>query len=150
MISIKIKVTATVITTTGAKLIRKSLKSKCVADPIITFGGFPIISAVPPTLHINISEIKIGTGDMRSMRQREIVIGAISNAAVTESISAAPTAVTIESKTKSSRGCPLDFFNAQRANTWKNPDFFTTEIKIIIPANNPKVLKSINSVIASS
>ena len=80
----------TVMKTTGARFIRKSLKSRCVAEPIMTFGGFPIISAVPPMLHINISEIRIGTGDIRSMRHREIVMGAIRSAAVTESMSAAP------------------------------------------------------------
>lgn len=81
-----IRITMTVMTTTGARFIRKSLKSRCVAEPIMTFGGFPIISAVPPMLHINISEIRIGTGDIRSMRHREIVMGAIRSAAVTESM----------------------------------------------------------------
>ena len=65
----------------------------------------------------NISEIKIGTGDIRSMRHREIVMGAIRSAAVTESMSAAPTAVTIESKISSSRGDPFDFFSAHNAST---------------------------------
>ena len=101
-------------------------------------------------LHINISEIRIGTGDIRSMRHREIVMGAIRSAAVTESMSAAPTAVTIESKISSSRGDPFDFFSAHNASTWKKPDCFTTEIKIIIPVKSPSVLKSINSVIACS
>ena len=112
-----IRITMTVMTTTGARFIRKSLKSRCVAEPIMTFGGFPIISAVPPMLHINISEIRIGTGDIRSMRHREIVMGAIRSAAVTESMSAAPTAVTIESKISSSRGDPFDFFSAHNAST---------------------------------
>ena len=49
--------------------------------------------------------------------QNRHVMGAIRSAAVTESMSAAPTAVTIESKISSSRGDPFDFFSAHNAST---------------------------------
>ena len=132
-----------VITTTGARLIRKSLKSRWVAEPIITFGGLPIIRAVPPTLHMRISETRTGTGEIFSIRQREMVIGAIRRAAVTESMREAPTAVTQDRSTRSSLGDPLDLFIAHRASTRKKPDFFTTEIRIIMPARRPRVFQSI-------
>ena len=143
-------VRAMVTITTGARLTRNCINSSFAAEPIITFGGFPIISAVPPILDINTSEISTGIGLIFIIRQIEIVIGAISNAAVTESISAAPMPVIADKRIKSVFAFPRLFFTAHNAIASKKPDCFTMEIKTIMPASKPSVLKSINSFIAIS
>ena len=83
-------------TTTGPKLIRKSINERLVAPPIIMLGGSPINVAVPPILAVNTSVIKNGTGFNPNVSVITNVTGAINKIVVTLSSKAEATAVTTE------------------------------------------------------
>ena len=120
----------------------KSLNTRCVAEPIMTFGGSPTIVPEPPILERRISAIKVGIGVTWIRRQREIVMGVMRSTAVTASMKEAQKPVIKPRIIRSSFGRPFEIFTDQSAIASKKPDFFTTPIKIIMPDRRPMVLKS--------
>ena len=75
-------------TTTGARLTRKSPKSRPAAEPMRMFGGSPMSVAVPPMFDAKIWLIRYGNGETLSVRAIDSVTGVSRTTVVTLSRSA--------------------------------------------------------------
>ena len=113
------------------------------ALPIIILGGSPISVEVPPIFEAIISVIKNGIGFTRNCLVILKVTGTINNTVVTLSRKADPMAVMIEGAINIFNRSPFTFLADQIAMYLNYPVSEVIATIIIIPVNNPSVLKSI-------
>ena len=130
-------------TTTGARLTRKSTKSRPAAEPMRMFGGSPMRVAVPPMLEAKIWLIRYGTGETPSVRAIDSVTGVSSTTVVTLSRTDDSSAVATARRTSSRNGSPRERWIARPATYSKKPVLRSPPARIIIPANRKMTLKSI-------
>ena len=120
-----------------------SMASGDKPEPIIIFGGSPIIVAAPPMLENKTSAMSIGTGCKSNTFANCIVTGVSSNTVVTLSKNADSTAVTIHKITTNDHIEPSLFLYASTANHSKTPVWEMTPTITIIPSSKPIVSQSI-------
>ena len=129
----------------GASRIRKSLKLKLAAEPIMILGGSPTRVATPPVLESKASEIRKGMGDIPRISAIKIETGAISTKVVTLSRNMDNTVVIPPRMSSNFHGSPWERLAVRMARYWKKPVSDSMLTKIIMPSNKPRVLKSMDN-----
>ena len=99
----------------------RSIASGDNPEPIMIFGGSPIIVAAPPIFENKTSAMRIGMGCKSKTLANCIVTGVSRSTVVTLSKNAESTAVTMQSMTTSDQIEPSLFLYASTANHSKTP-----------------------------